>query len=93
MNAVNGISCYIDGTLESEGHIGSPEVIIDCLRKGYHVQPLLPEQVGRFVSAVAAQNHQAVQLQLFIGGLHGFHLIHAVFIHHPHQLERLAGGP
>ena len=43
------------------------------------------------MSAVAAQNHQAVQLQLFIGGLHGFHLIHAVFIHHPHQLERLAG--
>ena len=61
MNAVNGISCYIDGTLESEGHIGSPEVIIDCLRKGYHVQPLLPQEIGRFLASVSAQHHQTFQ--------------------------------
>ena len=93
MDAIQDIGGDINRALESKGLIRAPQIIIDGFRHGNHVQPLLPEQVGRFVSAVAAQNHQAVQLQLFIGGLHGFHLIHAVFIHHPHQLERLAGGP
>ena len=56
------------------------------------VEALLPQQVGGLLGAVAAQNHQAVQLHLFIVVLHGGHLVHAVLVNDPDGLEGLAGG-
>ena len=44
-----------------KGYIGSPEVIIDRLRKGYHIQAFLPQEIGCFLASVSAQHHQTFQ--------------------------------
>ena len=44
------------------------------------------------MGAVAAQDYQAVQLQLVVGLLHGGHLVHAVLARDLDRLERRAAG-
>ena len=44
------------------------------------LQPFVAQEVGGFVGAVAAQDHQAVQLQLVVRLFHGRHLVDAVFL-------------
>ena len=88
MDTVDGICCYIDGALKAEGHISSPEIIIDRLRKGYHVKALLPQKIGRFLASVSTQHHQTFQFQFPVCVLHGFYLVDAVLIRLPDGLER-----
>ena len=59
---------------------------------GDDVQPLLREQVGGLVGAVAAQTQQTVQLCRLVGLFHGGDLINVVVLHHTHQLEGGALG-
>ena len=78
VDAVDGVRGHIHRALEAEGHIRAPQVVVDGLGQRDDVQPLFPQEVSGLVGAVAAQDHQAVQLQLVIGLLHGRHLVHAV---------------
>ena len=41
MDTVDAVYRYINRTLETEGHIGSEEVIINGFGKGYNVQSFL----------------------------------------------------
>ena len=41
MNTVDAVRRNINRTLESESHIRSPQIVIDCLRERYDIQPFL----------------------------------------------------
>ena len=90
MDTVNGIGGHVHRTLEPKGHIRAPEVIVNGFGKGYHVKSLFAEHVGCLLAAVSAQHYKTAELQLFIGVLHGFHLIQSILIRSAHKLERLA---
>ena len=92
MNAVDGICCNINCTVEAKGHVGSPDIIVDCLGKMNDIQTLLAKKICGLLSTVSAENDQAVQTKLIIILFHGFDLIQTVFIRCPHQLEGLAGA-
>ena len=87
VDAVDGLGGHVDGALEAEGHVGAPEVIVDGLGQGDDVEPLGAQEVGGLVGAVAAENHQAFQLELVISLLHGGHLVHAVGLNDLDGLE------
>ena len=44
----------------------------------YNIQAFLPQQVRCLMCAVAAKDHQAVQMQLVIGLLHRLHFVETV---------------
>ena len=90
MDAVDGIRCNIHCTLETEGHIGAPQIIVNGLRQRYDIQSFLAQQVRSLVGAVTTENYKAVQLQLVIVLLHGFHFVQPVGIR---ILDRLERGP
>ena len=92
MNAVDGVRGDVDGTVETESHVGSPDVIVDGLRQMDHVQTFLAEEVCRLLAAIAAQDKQAVQAELVIVLLHGLDLVQAVFVRIADLLERRPGG-
>ena len=92
VDAVDGLSGHVYRALEAEGHVRAPQVVIDGLGQGNDVQPLLAQEVGGLVGAVAAQDHQAVQLELVVGLLHGGHLVHAVLAGNLDGLEGGAAG-
>ena len=54
MNAVNGICCNVNRTLETEGHIRTPQIIINGLGQGYHIQAFFTKKICGLVGAVAA---------------------------------------
>ena len=78
--------------VETKGKIGAIDIIVDGLGQTDHVEPFLAEQVGRLVRAVAAQSHQAVELEILVGLFHGGDLVHAALVDHPHVAERLTAG-
>ena len=92
VDAVDGIRCNIHCTLETEGHIGAPQVIINGLGQCYDIQAFLAQQVCGLVGAVTTENYKAVQLQLVIVLLHGFHFVQPVGIRILDRLERGPGG-
>ena len=55
MDPVDGVCGHVHGAVEAEGHIGSPDIVIDGLGKMDNVQSLFSQQVGRFLGAVSAQ--------------------------------------
>ena len=61
MNAVDRVGRHFDGAVETERQLAPPQVIINRLRKGNNVKPLLPEQVGRLLASIAAKHHEAFQ--------------------------------
>jgi hypothetical protein len=89
VDAVDGPGGHVHGGLEAEGHIRAPEVVVDGLGQCDDVEPLLPQEIGGLMGAVAPQDHQAVQLELVVVLLHGRHLVHAVG---PRDLDGLEGG-
>ncbi len=91
MDAVYGIRRNVNGTLKTESHVRPVYVIVNGLGKVNNVQPLLAQQIGRFLCAVSSQDHQAVKIQLVKRLLHGLDLIQTVFIRHPHLFKRLSG--
>ncbi len=92
MDIVDGVRGDIHGALEAEGHVRSPEVIVDGLGQSNHIQSFLTQQIGRLVGAVAPEDHQTVQLQLVIILLHGLHLVEAVLVRIFDGLEGSTGG-
>ena len=60
VDAVNGIRGDVHCALETEGHIGAPQVIVNGLGQRYDIQAFLAQQVCGLVSTVTAQDHQAV---------------------------------
>ena len=89
MDAVNHVGGDIHGGVEAEGKIRAVNIVVDGLGQADHVQPLLAEQVGRFVRAVAAQRHQTIQLHLLVICLHRLDLVHIVFTDDAHIAEGL----
>ena len=92
MDTVNGIGRNLHCTVKSEGHIRSPEIIINGFGQGNHVKALLAEEIGCFLASVSAENDQTAEFQLSIGMLHRFYLIQTILIRHTHLLKRLAGS-
>ena len=90
MDLVDSRSGNVDCRLEAEGHLRSPEVIVNGLGKGDHIQAFLAEQVGCLGGAVSAAHDQAVQLQLVIGLFHGLYLVDAVLVRNADGLEGAA---
>ena len=64
MDAVDRIGCNIDGTVETEGHIRSVDIIIDGFRKMDNIQSFLSQEVCCFLGSVSAKNDKAVQKEL-----------------------------
>ena len=92
MQAVDDIGGHLNSAVIAEGNVRTPNVIVDGFGQVYDVQPLLPKEVGGLLSAVSAQDNQAVQLHLLIVGFHGRNLVDAVLIDDPDGFEGLAGG-
>ena len=93
MDIIDGISRNVQRALETKCDISSPDIIIDGLWKMDHMKPLFPEKICRLLRSIAAQDHQAVQIQLVVGMLHCLHLVQTILIRNPHQLKRLPGCP
>ena len=54
MDTVNGIRCNIYRTLETEGHIRSPQIVVNGLGQGYHIQPFCAQEVCGLMGSVPA---------------------------------------
>ena len=67
VDAVDDIGGNVHGSVETEGHVGAVDIVIDGLGQADDVQALLREQVCGFVGAIAAQTQQAVQLGFLVG--------------------------
>ena len=93
VDAVDGICGNIHSALETKGHIGPVNIIINGLRQMNDVQPLFTEKVCRLLCAVSAKDDKTVQTELVIILFHRFNLIQAVFIGHPHKFKGLTGRP
>src|SRR5699024_3352301 len=89
--SVNCIRSNVYCALESESHLRSPEIIVNCLRKSNNIQSFFPKHIGCFVGSVSSKYHKAVQIQLVICMLNRFHLVQTVLVRNTHQLERLSG--
>ena len=92
VDAVDDVRGDVHSGVEAESHIGAVDIVVNGLGQADDVQPLLREQVGGLVGAVAAQTQQAVQLCRLVGLFHGGDLINVVVLHHTHQLEGGALG-
>ena len=92
VDAVDHIGGDVHSCMEAKGHIGAVDVVVNGLGQANDVQPLLGEQVGGLVGAVAAQTKQAVQLCVLVGLFHGGDLVDLVLFHYPHHLKRGAFG-
>ena len=92
VDAVDDVRGDVHSGVEAEGHIGAVDIVVNGLGQADDVQPLLREQVGGLVGAVAAQTQQTVELCGFVGLFHGGDLINVVVLHHTHQLEGGALG-
>ena len=92
MDTVNTVRCDIHCTLESKGHVGTPDIIIDGLGEMDDIESLFTQKIGCFLCSVAAQDHQAVQIQSAVVLLHGCYLVQSVFIRNAHILKRLTGA-
>ena len=64
MQAIDGLGRDLERGVESEGDVGSAEVVIDRLRHADHVQALLVKLVGDPKSVLAANRDQPIQVQL-----------------------------
>ena len=92
VDAVDDLGGDVHRGVETKGHVGAVNVVVDGLGQADDVQPLLAEQVGGLVGAVAAQAEQAVQLGLLVGLFHGLDLVDVVLLNDAHLFERGALG-
>ena len=91
MDAVNGLGCDLQCTLETECHVCAPDIVINGLRKMDDIQSLFTEKIGCFLCAVSAEDHKTVKAELIISLFHGLNLIQSLLIRYAHQFERLSG--
>ena len=62
---VDGIRSNTDGRIESEGKIGSPNVIVYCFWHGYDVQPHSGEFGGCLLRTVSTDADHTIKSHLF----------------------------
>ena len=89
MDAVNGVGGHVHGALETKGHVRTPQIVVNGFGQGDHIESFGPQEIGGFVGSVAAQDDQAIQLQLVVRLFHGSHLVHPVC---SRFLDGLEGG-
>ena len=92
VDAVDDVGGDVHSGVKAERYVGAVDVVVDGFGQADDVEPLLGEEVGRFVGAVTAQAEQAVEAGFLIGTLHGGHFINVVVFHHPHHLKGGALG-
>ena len=92
VDPVNDLRGDIHRRVEAEGHIGAIDIIVDGFGQTDDIQPLLAQQIGGLVGAVATQAEQAIQLGGAVVLFHGGYLVHLVFLHHTHLFEGSALG-
>ena len=92
MDAIDNVGGDVHSGVEAEGDVGAVDVVVDGLGQADDVQPLLREEVGGLVGAVAAEAEQTIKLCVLIGLLHGRDLVDLVLFDHPHQFEGGALG-
>ena len=61
VDAVDDVGGDVHSGVEAERYVGAVDVVVDGFGQADDVEPLLGEQVGRFVGAVTAQAEQAVE--------------------------------
>ena len=66
MDAVDGVGGDADCAVEAESDVGPVDIVVDGLGQVDDVQALFPEEVGRLLGPVAAQDDEAVQLVLLV---------------------------
>src|SRR5699024_92087 len=92
VDAVDDVGGNVHRGVEAEGDVGAVDVVVDGLGQADDVQPLLGQEVGGLVGAVAAQTEQAVQLEVVVGLFHGGDLVDLVLLNDLHHLEGGALG-
>ena len=88
VDLVDALCRDINGALESKGHVGSPQIVVDRLWQRHDIQPLLAQKICRLVRAVTAKDHETVKAELVIIVLHRLHLVQPVLVRIAHILER-----
>ncbi len=61
MQAVYRLGGDVDGRMEAERHVGTPDVVVDGLRQADDWTGLPGQQVGCRIGAVAAEHDQGVE--------------------------------
>ena len=56
------LRCNIHCTLETKGHICSPQIIIDGLGQCYDIKAFFPQKIRCFVCAITTKNDKAVEI-------------------------------
>src|SRR5690606_1409210 len=75
VQAVDGFGGRFDGAVVTDRRVGEYQVVVDGQRQGDHVQPLLHEVVGRFLSVRTPDQHQPVEVVLFVDIDHSSSLV------------------
>ena len=88
VDVVDALRRDIDRALESECHIGAPQIVVDRLGECDDVQSFLAEEIGCLGGSVTATHDQAVELQFVIGLLHRLYFVQAVLVGLTDRLER-----
>ena len=70
VNTVDDICSNVNRALETEGHFGTPKIIVNCFWQRNNIQTLLRKLVGCFMCSVAPQNYETIQT------------LHAIVAHH-----------
>ena len=81
MDIINNICRNVNGALEPEGGIGSPNVVVNGLWQGHNVHARVHEQLCTLLSAVAAHYDKAVEIEAVVGILHGGDKAVALIVH------------
>ena len=89
MDTVNTVRCDINCTLESKGHVGTPDIIIDGLGEMDDIESLFTQKIGCLLCSITAQDHQTIQIQSAVVLLHGCYPVQSVFIRYAHIFKRL----
>src|SRR5699024_3701676 len=87
VDAVNDFGGDIHSRVETEGDIGTVNVVVNGLGQADDVQTFLAQQVSGFVGPVAAQTKQAIQLGGAVVLLHGGNFVDLVILNHAHLFE------
>ena len=90
MDAVDDVSGDIHSGVETEGHVGAVDIVVNGLWQMNDIKSLFPEKIGCLLCAVSAQDNEAVKTKLLVCVFHGCDLVKSVLIRHSHKLKRLS---
>ena len=82
MDVVDDVRGDVDGALEAEGGVRAPDVVVDGLGQGNDIHTGVHEQLRALLSAVAAHDNEAVEVQAVVGVQHRGHEVVALVVHY-----------